>query len=67
MVKIDTLHGTALAHAPAVIKPTLAEFKHLTTVEIWKSSSPDHQSFEYRLFHAQQSVPSIRIRFSGIH
>ncbi len=67
MIKIDTLHGTALSQAPAIIKPTLAEFKNLAVVEIWKSASPDHHTFEYRLFHAQQNSPSIRIRFSGVN
>lgn len=66
MIKIDTLHGPAFLHAPAVIKDTLAEFKHLATVEVWKSTSPNHNSFEYRLFHARQTSPSIRIRFSGV-
>ena len=67
MIKIDTLHGTALSQAPAIIKPTLAEFKNLAVVEIWKSASPDHHTFEYRLFHAQQNSPSILIRFSGVN
>ncbi len=67
MVIIETLRGPALTNLPAVIKPTLTEFKNLTRVEIWKSTSAEHQSFEYRLFCAQQSAPGIRIRYSGTH
>jgi hypothetical protein len=67
MIKLNTLHGAALSQVPAIIKPTLAEFKHLSTVEIWKSASSNHQSFEYRLFHAQQTAPCIRIRISGVN
>jgi len=67
MIKVDTLQGPALLHAPAIIKPTLAEFKNLAAVEIWKSAVPNHNSFEYRLFHARQSSPCIRIRVSGVN
>jgi hypothetical protein len=67
VIKIDTLHGTALALAPAIIKPTLAEFKNMEMVEIWKSASASHSTFEYRLFQAKQTSPCIRIRFSGVH
>ena len=67
VIKIDTLHGPTFLHAPAIIKATLAEFRNLATVEIWKSTAPNHNSFEYRLFHARQSSPSIRIRFSGVN
>ncbi len=67
VIKIDTLHGPTFLHAPAIIKATLAEFSNLTTVEIWKSKTHNHNSFEYRLFHARQSSPCIRIRHSGVN